>query len=90
MKNRTFALIFCRLSMNIVEYVKFIDNFPLFARIKKRKRRNMPMKNVKRVLLEKVAKTAYETAKQEADSACLCFCYQPVMPQKVKEMKKKK
>ena len=50
----------------------------------------MPMKNVKRALLEKVAKTAYETAKQEADSACLCFCYQPVMPQKVKEMKKKK
>ena len=48
------------------------------------------MKNVKRVLLEKVAKTAYETAKQEADSACLCFAYQPVMPQKVKEMKKKK
>lgn len=48
------------------------------------------MKNVKRALLEKVAKTAYETAKQEADSACLCFCYQPVMPQKVKEMKKKK
>ena len=48
------------------------------------------MKNVKRVLLEKVAKTAYETSKQEADSACLCFAYQPVMPQKVKEMKKKK
>ena len=48
------------------------------------------MKNVKRALLEKVAKTAYETAKQEAETACLCFCYQPVMPQKVKEMKKKK
>lgn len=48
------------------------------------------MKNVKKVLLEGIAKTAYETAKQEADSACLCFAYQPVMPKKVKELKKKK
>lgn len=48
------------------------------------------MKDVKKALLGTIAKTAYETAKREADSACLCFCYQPVMPQKVKDMKKKK
>lgn len=34
-KNGTFALIFCRLGMNIVEYVKSIDNFTHFARINK-------------------------------------------------------
>lgn len=48
------------------------------------------MKKIKKVILEKIAKTAYETAKLEADSACVCFFYQPVMPQKVKDMKKKK
>lgn len=48
------------------------------------------MKNVKAMLLESIAKGAYQTAKMEADSACLCFCYQPVMPQKVKDLKKRK
>ena len=48
------------------------------------------MKNIKKALLEKVAKTAYETAKLEVDSACVCFAYQPVMPEKVKELKKSK
>ena len=48
------------------------------------------MKNVKKALLTKVAKAAYDTAKVEADSACFCFYYQPVMPAKVKELKKSK
>lgn len=48
------------------------------------------MKNIKKALLMKVAKTAYRTAKMEADSACLCFAYQPVMPKRVKELKKSK
>lgn len=48
------------------------------------------MKNLKKAVLKRIAKTAYETAKQEADSACLCFAYQPAMPQKVKDLRKKK
>lgn len=48
------------------------------------------MKNHKEVILQAVAKTAYGTAKKEANSACICFFYQPVMPQKVKELRKKK
>lgn len=48
------------------------------------------MKNLRKTVLEKVAKTAYKTAKAEADSACVCFCYQPAMPQKVKDLRKKK
>lgn len=48
------------------------------------------MKTTKEMILNKIAKSAYNTAKKEADSACFCFCYQPVMPQKVKDMKKKK
>lgn len=47
------------------------------------------MSNVKKVLLSMVAKGAYSTAKNEADSACFCFAYQPKMPQKVKDLKKK-
>ena len=48
------------------------------------------MKTVKEVVLSKIAKSAYNNAKKEADSACFCFGYQPAMPQKVKNMKKKK
>lgn len=48
------------------------------------------MKNLKKVCLEKIAKGAYRTAKLEADSACACFFYQPVMPEKVKELRKQK
>ena len=48
------------------------------------------MKNLQQVLLEKIAKGAYSTAKIEADSACACFFYQPVMPQKVKDLSKRK
>lgn len=44
------------------------------------------MKEIKKSLLKKVAKTAYNAAKTEADSACMCFCYQPAMPKKVKEL----
>ena len=33
------------------------------------------MKNFKTALLKKVAVKALDTAKKEADSACLCFCY---------------
>ena len=48
------------------------------------------MKDIKKALLSKVAKSAYETAKTEANSACLCFLYQPEMPKKVKDLKKRK
>lgn len=47
------------------------------------------MNNLKKMILEKVAKGAYQTAKIEAYSACVCFFYQPVMPQRVKDLKKK-
>lgn len=48
------------------------------------------MKNMKKTLLEKIAKSAYSTAKTEANSACICFYYQPFMPQAVKDLKKRK
>lgn len=48
------------------------------------------MKEIKKAMLKKIAKGAYENAKVEADSACALFCYQPVMPQKVKELAKRK
>ena len=48
------------------------------------------MNGVKSVLLKKIAKTAYGTAKVEVDSACFCFLYQPVLPEKVKDLKKRK
>lgn len=48
------------------------------------------MKEIKKSILKRIAKTAYSAAKTEADSACMCFCYQPVMPKKVKELSCKK
>ncbi|MBQ6888411.1 MAG: cyclic lactone autoinducer peptide [Lachnospiraceae bacterium] len=48
------------------------------------------MNGVKSILLKKIAKTAYGTAKIEVDSACFCFFYQPVMTEKVKSLKKRK
>lgn len=48
------------------------------------------MSKMKKVLLSLAAKSAYSTAKNEADSACFCFAYQPKMPQKVKDLKKKR
>lgn len=48
------------------------------------------MKEIKKSILKKIAKTAYATAKAEADSACICFGYQPVMPEKVKKLRSKK
>lgn len=48
------------------------------------------MKNVKTILLNKVAKEAYRNAEKEANSACFCFFYQPVMPKQVKDLSKRK
>ena len=48
------------------------------------------MVEIKKSVLKKIAKTVYATAKTEADSACICFGYQPVMPEKVKKLKNKK
>ena len=39
--------------------------------------------------LKKVAKSAYLTAKTEANATCVCFAYQPAMPKAVKELSKK-
>ena len=82
--------IFCRLCQNIVVYAFAIVKKNLFDKIKSKKKEVRVMKNVKAMLLESIAKGAYQTAKMEADSACFCFCYQPVMPQKVKDLKKRK
>lgn len=49
----------------------------------------MTRNKVKKALLWITAKGAYSTAKAEADSACFCFAYQPKMPQKVRELRKK-
>lgn len=48
------------------------------------------MSKMKKVLFSLVAKAAYSAAKMEADSACFCFAYQPKMPQRVKDLKKKR
>lgn len=48
------------------------------------------MKSTKKIVLKVIAHAAYQTAKLETDSACVCFCYQPVLPQKVKNLKKRK
>lgn len=48
------------------------------------------MKEIKKRVLKKIARTVYATAKTEADSACMCFAYQPVMPEKVKKLRNKK
>lgn len=48
------------------------------------------MKSMKTEMLKKVAAKAFSTAKKEADSACLCFCYQPVMPETVKKLGRRK
>ena len=48
------------------------------------------MSKIKKVLLSLTAKGAYNTARIEADSACFCFAYQPMMPQKVKKLRKKR
>lgn len=47
------------------------------------------MKKIANEFLDKVAKSAYATAKKEANSACFCFYYQPVMPKAVKELRKR-
>lgn len=48
------------------------------------------MKKLNGVVLKVLARTAIESAKKEANSACLCLNYQPKMPEKVKELKTKK
>lgn len=48
------------------------------------------MREIKKNVLKRIARTVYATAKTEADSACICFAYQPVMPKKVKELRSKK
>ena len=48
------------------------------------------MRNIANELLKKVAKSAYSTAKAEANSACACFAYQTAMPKDVKELSKRK
>lgn len=48
------------------------------------------MSKLKKAFLSLAAKGAYSTAKREADSVCVCFAYQPEMPRKVKDLKKKR
>ena len=56
----------------------------------KNKKEVFHMKKIANEFLNKVAKSAYATAKTEANSACVCFYYQPVMPKAVKELSKRK
>lgn len=55
-----------------------------------KKKEDFLMKLLQKALLKKVAKEALHTSRKEADSACLCFCFQPVMPKEVKELGKRK
>ena len=48
------------------------------------------MKKLNDAVLKLLAKTAYLNAEKEVQSACLFIGYQPKMPQKVKELKKRK
>lgn len=48
------------------------------------------MKKIANEFLNMIAKSAYTTAKKEADSACFCFYYQLAMPKAVKELSKRK
>lgn len=75
--------------MKIVDHVKLIAYFYRFDSMKNKKE-YMTLNNLKKMFLKKIAKSAYNTAKTEADSACFCFCYQPVMPKKVKDLRKRK
>ncbi len=45
------------------------------------------MKKLNDMVLKLLAKTAYASAKKEANSACLCLNYQPKMPEKVRKLK---
>lgn len=45
---------------------------------------------MKNLLLKMGTKLVNENAKKEADSACLCWAYQPKMPNAVRKMKKAK
>ncbi len=48
------------------------------------------MKKITDVVLKVVAGTALNNAKKEAESACIFIGYQPKMPTKVHELKRKK
>ncbi len=48
------------------------------------------MKSAKEMVLTGIAKEAFRMAKKEAESVCFFLCYQPVMPQKVKDLRKRK
>ncbi|MDE6531699.1 MAG: cyclic lactone autoinducer peptide [Lachnospiraceae bacterium] len=47
------------------------------------------MKKLDDVVLKLVTKTAFASAKKEANSACMCLGYQPKMPEKVRKLKTK-
>lgn len=53
MKNRTFALTFCRLGINFVEYVKLIDNFTHFVRINKKEMEEVVNEKCKKSLIRR-------------------------------------
>ena len=44
------------------------------------------MKKMKGTALNVLKKSILLTAKKEANSACLCIAYQPMMPKSVKEL----
>lgn len=48
------------------------------------------MKKLNKTAIHLISKMAYANAKKEADSACIFIGYQPRMPEKVKDLKRKK
>ena len=56
----------------------------------KKEKERFFMITFRKELLKKVAKSAYSTAKEEANATCACFAYQPALPKAVKELSKRK
>lgn len=51
-------------------------------------REEVTMKIGKKIILKEMADWAYVTAKKEANSVCHGFFHQPVLPEKVKKLRK--
>ena len=48
------------------------------------------MINLQRKAMKMISKMAYQTAKKEANTNCLCIAYQPKMPEALKLENEKK
>lgn len=48
------------------------------------------MIGIQKKAMKMISKMAYQTAKKEANSSCLCIAYQPKMPEALKMQNEKK